>query len=151
MNIKKADCVIALSFGKSSIDSKHDPNRAIATIAMATGLPIITQPDVAMYCSSPVSISSKAKGYQDTWDVLSGAQQIMARNTYKCAILIAHKAHVSRARNQASKLGISHMVSALLPEVWDRQSQQWWTRSPWLWYLHEYLYAIPKLTLLKRF
>lgn len=148
MSMSNADCVIALSFGVCTSKSHINPNEEIAHIALAFGLPIITQEEVAAHCKSPLVVT-KRQGYLDTWEVLTGAKLIMEKNGYRKAMLIAHKAHIKRAKKQASKLGITYVISERLPGRWDKHSQQWWTRAAWFWWFHEVIFT-PRLKIMKQ-
>ncbi len=146
MNVLKDDCVIALSFGRASEKTQYDINKGIADIAKAFALPIFTQEDVAKYISNPVFIAKSNHGYIDTWSVLALAKSQMKKEGYARAIIVAHRAHITRATVQAKKQNITFSISHRLPSTWDKHSLQWWTRSKFLWQIHE-LYAIPKLRL----
>jgi uncharacterized SAM-binding protein YcdF (DUF218 family) len=143
----EADCVIALSFGIASQRSVINVNKELANCAESYGLPVIAQIEIAGYCHDPSASISKNDGYLDTWGVLNEAKKVMAEHGWRSAVLVAHQAHISRASRQAAKVGLAITVGSNSPSLWDAYSKQWWTRSSWLWRLHE-LKTVPYLHLI---
>ncbi len=149
MNRSDADCVVALSFGRASSESMRDPNRDIGRLASRFGLPVIAQRETASYCRQPFAIVGANRYYTDTWTALSEAKLLMDGSGFSKAVLVAHGAHITRAQRQAVKLKLLCSVPKSLPRIWDKRSLQWWTRSPWLWRVHE-LYTVPYVKLTRR-
>jgi hypothetical protein len=139
---ENADCVVALNFGVATPKSRVDINKQLAAVAEKYRLPIITQDKIAGYCKHPFYVVSRADGYLDTWDTLAVSKSVMQKNNFKCAVLVAHKAHIDRANEQADKQGLKCMSTTEPPSDWDRHSAQWWTRSAWLWRFHESIFNL---------
>jgi hypothetical protein len=146
---EKPDCVIVPCFGICSNITTIDPNKKLAVISQKIGLPIIGQKEVSDYLDNAFASITNPAGYIDTWDVLTEAKEIMRQNNWHTAILVAHASHISRVIKQAHKLGINFAVAEGLPETWDSNSKQWWTRSRTLWVVREAM-AKPYLKLISR-
>ncbi|HSX32514.1 MAG TPA: hypothetical protein VLF43_04570 [Candidatus Saccharimonadales bacterium] len=141
-NSAEADCLIGHSYGTSihtgsvnhqlaSVMQQHAHRRPlIADRTLVDAVPN-GEADMAYVVEGPVT-NSKGQGV-GTWGTLVEAQQYMEENGLSKAMMIAQAYHINRVVKQAAKLGMSSIVPEGLPTDFDRNSEQIWTRSPYLW------------------
>jgi uncharacterized SAM-binding protein YcdF (DUF218 family) len=79
----------------------------------------------------------QAGKYLDTREFLAQAADIMQREKWRTAVLVAQPYHVPRVLAAARKMGIEISVPANLPAAWEPASAQWWTRSAGRWRARE--------------
>lgn len=144
-----ADSVIAQSFGYRTNDGRSLPgpvNEALAeaasTYASELGIPVIAQHEIAENIPDRllerVIEHHRTEGkYLDTYEVLEQQLKILGELALRKSIVIAQAHHVTRVNRQANKLGMDTVVPEGLPRIWDPDSEQWWTRNPRLWTIHE--------------
>ncbi|GAC1469614.1 MAG: hypothetical protein NVSMB70_14720 [Chamaesiphon sp.] len=140
--IGEADCVIGHSFGTSTDTDSVNNQLAHQILNFDNKLPMIA--DRTLVNVMPVNenrlahivegevTNIKAQGV-GTWGTLIEAQQYMAENALKSPIMIAQAFHIRRIVMQAAKLGMTSIVPDGLPTGFDKNSEQIWTRSPYLW------------------
>ncbi|HLZ15108.1 MAG TPA: hypothetical protein VKQ34_03895 [Candidatus Saccharimonadales bacterium] len=141
-DIATADCIIGHSFGTSTDTGSVNYQLAGFMQQHADGRPMIadrtlvdTLPDGDAHMAHVVEgavTNIKAQGV-GTWGTLVEAQQYMKENGLNRAIMVAQAHHIRRVVRQAAKLGMSAVVPAGLPTDFDNNSDQIWTRSPYLW------------------
>jgi len=141
-DIAEADCLIGHSFG-TSIDA-GSVNHQLAEVMLqnADGRPMIADrtlvdafPNGNTHMAHVVEgavTNIKAQGV-GTWGTLVEAQRYMEENGLNQAMMVAQAYHISRVVKQAAKLGMSSIVPNGLPTDFDKESDQIWTRSPYLW------------------
>jgi hypothetical protein len=145
-SIADADCVIGLSFGYRGKHRQIKPglsNEDIAAAALAhyPHLPKIFQFEIAdAYAAlgardarSVMRITKHrtAGKYLDTREVIVQAQELMRRQGYTTAALVAHPAHMPRVQAVCTAAGIDWVADdAVRSQVeFDPQSTQKWTRD----------------------
>lgn len=144
----ETDCIIGVSFGYRNSDGSISPGlvnqelaRFIARNYQRKPLILQWEVDDALQSIAPVKTALRMEKlgnkYLDSHDLLLQAKAFMRANGYRTATLVAHSSHVKRVVAICEKLNIATRVPADLPGVWDKQSDQWWTRSSLLWMLRE--------------
>ncbi len=68
-----------------------------------------------------------------SWGALVGAKSFMERENLKTALMVGQAHHIGRVVMQAEKLGIASIVPVNLPNRFDPESEQRWTRSLRMW------------------
>lgn len=146
-NPADADCVIGHSFGTSQ--GLGSPNYVLAQFiaGCAEGREVfadknladVLPPDVWVGDSEKGTISTSFGGGTGTWGSLEHAKDWMTDRGYETALMVAQADHIGRVVMQAQhpKIDIDCIVPPGLPEIWDPESTQWWTRSKRLWVPHE--------------
>lgn len=147
-NPDDADVVVGHSFG--TLVDVDSVNREIANFALraADGRPIVADrmlvdafphrdKDVDYVAEGPIS-NSVGQGV-GTWGTLLEAKTYMERKGLKVALMIGQAHHIGRVAMQAKKLGIPSIVPANLPNRFDPESEQRWTRSLGMWLPREIL------------
>ncbi len=145
--IKDAQVISAQSFGFRNSDPGLS-NKAIAeivwNIAQKRGLPMILQWEVAYALPDEpdnltVIRSHRIKGeYLDTMEVLSQTKEIMGKQRWEKAIVVAHPSHIWRVKKMFEKMGVKIIIPSGLRDIpFDPQSEQWWTRNIFFWILRE--------------
>jgi len=153
-NPAAADCIIGQSFGAS----EYGPGPVNAHLAYfilehCADRPLILQNEIAEIVSdtAPVahvvegSPSTMGGGELDSWRVLEAAAGYMEQHQLSRPLLVAQAYHVGRVTLQAKKQGLSPIVPADLPRLFDHHSTQPWTRSARAWRMRE----LPGLAYLK--
>lgn len=151
-NVNNADCLVVHAFGSSTDVKSVNHQLAMFAFEVAKGRPIIT--DLAVAEAAPqdnVRIAHVMKGEaathlkvqgkiphvsvcgDGTWGSLVRAQQYMLEHDLSRPMMVAQAWHVSRVAKQASKLGLQSIVPEGLPRDFDKNSNQFWTRSAALW------------------
>ncbi len=141
-NPDDADVIVGHSFG--TLVSADSANRAIADFALhaAGGRPIVadrmlvnafphSDEDVNYVVEGPIS-NGIGQGV-GSWGTLVEAKAFMEREDLKTALMIGQAHHIGRVAMQAKKLGIPLIVPANLPDRFDPESEQRWTRSLGMW------------------
>jgi hypothetical protein len=141
-NVSDADCLIGLSYGTSI--GKDSVNRQLADVMLqySAGRPMIADrtlvdafPDGDSQMAHVVEgavTNVKAQGV-GTWGTLVEASEYMHQNGLSRPVMIAQAYHIKRAVKQARRLGIDPVVPEGLPKDFDKNSEQIWTRSRYLW------------------
>lgn len=145
-NIKFADCIVALSFGRGR-DTSGLTNAVIACrikrLIENQKLPVIAQWEVAeMINTSPnkvlFAIGSKADGYLYSWVVVRLIIEQMKKMGCFKPILIGHPAHLWRVKMHFRKQGIEVIIPEGLESIpFDWHSSQWWTKDRFRWFIKE--------------
>lgn len=86
---------------------------------------------MAHIVEGPVT-NMKAQGV-GTWGTWLEAQQYMKEHELSSPMVIAQAFYLPRAVKQGAKLGITSIVPEHLPTDFDKDSDQPWTRSLYLW------------------
>jgi hypothetical protein len=136
-----ADFVVGQSFGTST--ERCSPNRAIAAYieAVAGDRPIVADRTLVEAFYDPGRVDEVVEGAVSnttgteggSWGILLRAKQFMEETGAERQLLVAQRYHVGRVAMQAARLGIPTIVPDDLPDVFDRKSEQWWTRNRTLW------------------
>lgn len=155
-----ADCVIGLSFGSRLIEgSVTEPGSVNEQLAAYIAehfakVPLLLQHEIADALHEQAGIipelrisadSTEDQDYQqnpltsevDSRQVLLAAKKAMDKHQWSSAIIVAQAHHLPRIKAICSKLGIHLFIPDDLPDIWDKESSQWWTRSRLLWNMRE--------------
>ena len=137
-----ADVLVGHSFG--TLIDEDSANRAIAdfVLRVADGRPIVADrmlvdafphgnEDVDKVVEGPIS-NGVGQGV-GSWGTLVEAKAFMEREGLKTALMVGQAHHIGRVAMQAKKLGIHSIVPANLPNRFDPESGQRWTRSLSMW------------------
>ncbi len=139
------DCVIGASFGfRKDTQNNIRPGQANKDLAsfIATHYPakvLLLQHEIATALSedfglpATLAVTSNDSTYLDTRKVLLKAKDYMLKHDLQLAVIVAHAYHAPRVSALCVQLGISAIIPGGLPASWDKQSEQWWTRSQKLW------------------
>lgn len=141
-NPSEADCIIGHSFGTSIGETSI--NRMLSDFIenYADGRPIVADRmlvnafpsrDEDVDCVVEGAISNGAGQGVGSWGTLVEAKAFMEREDLKAALMIGQAHHIGRVVMQAKKLGITSIVPANLPNNFDPESEQRWTRSVGMW------------------
>ncbi|MGH7750343.1 MAG: hypothetical protein ACREQ5_37060, partial [Candidatus Dormibacteria bacterium] len=140
-----AQCVVALDFGyrlvQSGILEPGPCNEYFASLALATsnGRPIVSQAEVdqairsvrgGMGADHVIRSARNPERYLDTREFAVQVHSIMDGYGWTSAALIAHPHHLPRAQAVVSSRGIEVATPAGVRSIWDRESNQPWTRNP---------------------
>jgi len=141
-NIAEADCLIGHSYGTSIDTSSVNHQLAGVMQRHADGRPLIADRTLVdafpngdthmAHVVEGMTTNIKARGV-GTWGTLVEAQEYMEENGLSQAMMIAQAYHIKRVVKQAAKLGMSSIVPEDLPTDFDKDSDQIWTKSPYLW------------------
>lgn len=143
-----ADCVVGFSFGYRSLHGHPTPgasNRQLAAIIAQhyLELPLILQWEIAAALPAEVSVwrierHAKKHQYLDTREVARQARDIMQRQNYMTALIVAYPHHVGRVDAVCQRLGMHTIVPDGLEGVdFDARSRQPWTRRQPAWSVRE--------------
>ncbi|QQS20119.1 hypothetical protein IPL85_01540 [Candidatus Saccharibacteria bacterium] len=137
-----ADVVVGHSFG--TLIGEGSANRAIADFALqaANGRPIVADrmlvnafpnsgEDVDHVVEGPIS-NGVGQGV-GSWGTLVAAKAFMEREGLSSALMVGQAHHIGRVAMQAKRLGIHSIIPANLPNRFDPESEQRWTRSLGMW------------------
>lgn len=138
----EADCLVGHSFGTSTSEGSVNHLLAGTMLDHADGRPLIADrtlvnaipngdSQMAHIVEGPVT-NIKAEGV-GTWGTLVEAQEYMEENNLVNPMMIAQAYHIRRVVKQAAKLGMTSIVPEGLPSNFDKDSDQIWTRSSYLW------------------
>lgn len=143
---ENADCIISQSFGAS----EHGPgyvNKLLANYVIERTnkeLPLLVQGEIAEALAESESDhipnliiqgnpSTSTGGELDSWCMLEQAREYMDDNKLNSPILIAQSYHIGRLCLQAIKQGMEPVITDGLPDEFDPESTQFWTRDKKLW------------------
>lgn len=141
-NIDAGDCLIGLSFGTSTGHGSPNEQLAHQMLDLAVGRPLIADRtlvnampngDTQMAHIVEGEVTDQRMRGVGTWGTLISSLCYMGDNNLFKPIMIAQSYHVSRVVRQAAKLGMPSIVPEGLPTDFDKNSEQIWTRSPYLW------------------
>lgn len=141
-NLADADIIIGHSFGTST--HHESPNGALAQFILENenGQPIVVDRTLAdAFPKSQLidvvvdgAVSSVTGSTGGSWEILKAAKDYMCTEELECPLLVAQAFHIGRVAMQAEKIGMANIiVPADLPTVFDKESNQVWTRSAGLW------------------
>ena len=140
--ILDGDCVVGLCYGTSLGDESVNKKLADQMLHLSAGRPTIADPPIVhsfkngdkLFTHTIDSLdTNKIIGRSGTWGSLLKVKQYLDDHHLKKPILVAQAYHVNRAARQAQKLGITVIIPKNLPVAFDRQSEQFWTRSLYYW------------------
>jgi hypothetical protein len=152
----ETDCVLVPSFGFQRTANGILPGRTNEYLAsqaalLAVGRPILAQAEVYdalvdMGAAQQVyKIAARDKGYFDTRAFLLECMPVLTAHCYRLPLIIAHPHHLPRTQATAHALGLDISCPGGLQAVWDKTSEQAWTRSVYTWMPREvvtiYTYA----------
>jgi len=141
MEEKKAQIIIALSFGQGANGKPGLSNEALAEVVVELddkyGLPIVAQWEIAdciperMKNEKDLVVRKhRQEGqYLDTYEVLAQAKEHCDKFGFKKAIVVAHPDHAPRCTAVAVKLGFDVTIANTANVPYDPESTQEWTRS----------------------
>jgi hypothetical protein len=144
-SIGDSDCVVAFGFGYVKVGNNIGPGLSNQQMAdhlneLYFRLPKILQFEVADALTSTainvyrVERHRKLGVYLDTREVAEQAKEIMDRQGWKKAIIIAHPNHMPRADAVCQKLGIETVAPSGLGTIgFDANSVQEWTQNASAW------------------
>lgn len=137
-----ADVLIGHSFG--TLTGEGSANSLIAQFMLenAASRPIVADrmlvnafpgrdADVSYVVEGPIS-NGVGQGV-GSWGTLIEAKAFMEREDLKTALMIGQAHHIGRVAMQAKKLGIPFTLPPNLPNRFDPESKQRWTRSMGMW------------------
>ncbi len=142
----QADCVVGYSFGfqKGPGDTRlpGPANQALADFAAGFKLPKFLQSEIDEACKPHLTTTDVRLGlagakYVDSYAVFLESQRFLKLHGYSRPLLIAHPYHVPRLDAMYRRAGLKAVIPKKLPAVWDKQSVQYWTRSPGQWRARE--------------
>jgi uncharacterized SAM-binding protein YcdF (DUF218 family) len=151
-DITSADCVVALSFGYRLVRTgAREPgpcNEYLASLALATSRdqPIIAQIEIdqairslrrGMGADHVIGSARNPALYLDTFEFAVQVHAIMDDQGWRTTALIAHPHHLPRTQAVFASLGIETATPGGVRPIWDRESNQPWTRGPVSWAIHE--------------
>lgn len=140
--IEAADCVIGHSFGSSIDEASVNRELAEQMMGFSEGRPMIadrTLVDALPNCEPLMAhiVQGEATNIKmegvGTWGTLTSAKEYMSEHGLSSPLMVAQAYHVERVARQAAKLGIVSIIPEALPVRFDKNSDQIWTRSAFLW------------------
>lgn len=137
-----ADVIVGASFGTST--HRKSPNGALAEfiLEIEDGQPIVVDRTLAESFPNPRlpdivvddAVSNAMGSVGGSWDILSRAKEYMDEEKFNRPLLVAQAFHIGRVAMQAEKIGMhNRIIPSGLPTIFDRESDQLWTRSVGLW------------------
>jgi hypothetical protein len=150
-NVADADCVVAFSFGfrlgEGAVVEPGPINSYLATIIESERgrRPVIAQFEIADALQRQTQhqpyarIGSQSDHYLDTRAVAEKAAAVMRSAGWRCAMVVAHPNHLSRADATMKATGVDTVVRPGIKPLWDPESEQVWTRNPFVWVPREVL------------
>ncbi|MFI5212432.1 MAG: hypothetical protein ACHQTE_00535 [Candidatus Saccharimonadales bacterium] len=145
-----ADVVIGHAFGIRK-DSPGTVNEALAGFIddRYSHLPILPNRDIARALHTKPEFvldgdPSNTTGHSGlgTWGELQQATTFMHQEGLKTAILVGQAFHIGRIDRQAQMFAMDTVIPEHLPNFFDPESLQWWTRHRSLWIARESLGAL---------
>jgi hypothetical protein len=141
-NPADADCLVGHSFGSSVSECSVNNQLGNLMLSLADARPLIADrtlvnaiPEgdnrMAHIVEGPAT-NMKAQGV-GTWGTWLEARRYMEEHELSKPLVIAQAYHLPRVVKQGAKLGIISIVPENLPTDFDKESNQPWTRSPYLW------------------
>lgn len=160
-DVREADSIIGQSFG-ARVDEPGLVNEHLAEYIIEQLPPHLIralQQEISMAMQDRGRVvehtiqgdPSTALGAQlDSFGLLTEARDWLFENGYQRPVLVGHAHQMGRLILQARKLEIDIVTTPGLPQQYDPQSTQFWTRNPALWTVREalgkpYLKAVGKL------
>ncbi|MGB4957267.1 MAG: hypothetical protein WBO49_02370 [Candidatus Saccharimonas sp.] len=141
-NSADADVIIGHSFGTST--HRESPNGALAQFILdhEDGQPIVVDRTLAdafpkstqldLIIEGAVSNTTGSVG--GSWGILIGAKEFMDQTESVQPLMVAQAFHIGRVAMQAEKIGMHNVIiPEQLPDIFDKESEQFWTRSSSLW------------------
>jgi len=147
-NITDADVIIGHSFGTST--HRDSPNGALAQFILDhdDGQPIVVDRTLADAFPRSTLIDVIVEGAVSntigtvggSWGTLVRAKEYMDTTELSQPLMVAQAFHIGRVAMQAKKIGMNNVIiPEELPEIFDPESEQLWTRSLGLWVPREVL------------
>lgn len=151
-DVSSAHCVVALSFGyrfaRAGVREPGPCNEYLATLALAAsnGRSIVAQAEIDQAIRSlrdgsgadyVITSARVPERYLDTHEFAVQVRSLMDDCSWKTAVLIAHPHHLPRAQAVFAALDIETVTPAGVTAIWDRRSNQVWTRSRPAWAVRE--------------
>lgn len=151
LDVREADCVFGLGFGLRQTAGNFKPgagNEALAAYYHRSfpNLPVLMQDDLLEAVNrmqppyGPLHTVEQFGTLGDrmtTYRLMKLMQRSMNDKGYERPVLLASSYQVPRAVAIAKKLGLELIVPYGLPDGFDPQSSQRWTRNAWRWALKE--------------
>lgn len=140
--IEASDCVAGHSFGTTQGPGSIQDRLARFIGENARGRDTLADRHLALSCIElGVQVdyivggesSNAVGGGVGTRGVLHELQQFMEDRGHKTALMVAQSHHVGRVVKQAARLGIRSVIPPGLPDQFDADSAQYWTRSRVNW------------------
>jgi hypothetical protein len=141
-NTADADVIIGHSFGTSI--HRESPNGALARFILdnEAGQPIVV--DRTLADAFPKSslldvvvdgvVSNGIGSMGGSWGILVRAKEYMDATELTQPLMVAQAFHIGRVAMQAEKIGMNNVIiPERLPDIFDKESEQFWTRSSSLW------------------
>lgn len=127
--------VIGLCFGTRPLDGPDPVNEELADLCWEVAgiyrIPVLAQEEIGSRmpeCDMRLPSGRKC----DTRGALDHASAWCLRRGIRDVALVAGSFHLWRATQTARKLRLRVVLVRTTSNTWDPESQQWWTRSPWL-------------------
>lgn len=141
-NAVDADVIIGHSFGTSTY--RESPNGALAQFILdhEDGQPIVVDRTLANAFPKSTQIDVVVEGAVSnatgtvggSWGILVRAKEYMDEVELLQPLMVAQAFHIGRVAMQAEKIGMNNVIiPEQLPEIFDKESEQLWTRSLSLW------------------
>lgn len=150
-HLESSQCLIVLSFGyRKNSDGQVLPgpvNEQLAQEAVRLGgdIDIFAQAEVhkaivkltgnLVHCVAPKGVGT----YFDTHAFFDRCETMLTTRGFRKAIIVAHPHHVPRVQAVARNHGITAYTPPGIYAIWDKHSEQRWTRSPFTWARRELL------------
>jgi hypothetical protein len=137
-----ADVLIGHSFGTLTDEGSANGSIANFILQNAGDRPIVADRmlvnafpdlDAAIDHVAEGPISNGVGQGVGSWGTLVEAKDFMKREGLTTALMVGQAHHIGRVVMQAKKLGIDSIVPAGLPDQFDPDSDQRWTRSLGMW------------------
>jgi hypothetical protein len=133
---RRPHAIIATSFGTRTPPEGDPVNERLAEISDLAAahfrVPQILQWEIARYSqANPQLVIEPTRGkYLDTRQFMIEAKTFCDERYLTKVIVVAGALHAYRAERTAMKLGFEVVGTFTTSEIWDSQSEQWWTRGP---------------------
>ncbi|MCG2699298.1 hypothetical protein L6251_02695 [Candidatus Parcubacteria bacterium] len=149
---EKPDVVVVFAFGAFlAKDIFHSPNYWMAeqakTLALRYGIPIITQWDIAQFWEDNkgiqlFNVQKDIKKHISILQISEEAKKLALKYGWIKIAVIATPQHHRRCMRDLKKIGFSwrcwYFSNTTPAWGWySSKSTQFWTRSPWRWWLRE--------------
>ena len=152
--LKKSDVIVALSFGRRIKNpglSNNNLGVIVSSLYHRFKLPLILQWEIADSLSNNNDIKEEKVirehrrgefAYLDTFEVLDQAKEFCETKDWIKIVLVAHQAHLPRAKRVAERLGFIVNIPFIKDVPYDKESIQKWTRSKYRFAIREKLATI---------
>lgn len=147
-----ADYVIGHSFGTEIGEQSVNRRLADYIIRIANSKPVVVDRTLANAFPDDVSVnlshivegpvSDTVGNGVGTWGTLIEAKDYAINNNLREAIMVGQAHHIGRIALQAQRLGLDYKLPADLPNQFEKDSRQRWTRSLGYWVLREALGSV---------